>query len=39
MMSPPQHPWSRLGQGGAGVVAFTGADVAFSPVFRGIRGQ
>lgn len=30
---------ARLGRDGAAIVAFTGADVAFSPVFRGIRGK
>ena len=30
---------ARLGRDGAAIVAFTGADVAFSPVLRGIRGK
>lgn len=29
----------RLSRGGATIVVFTGADVGFSPVFRGIRGK
>ncbi|KFF59623.1 SGNH hydrolase [Cryobacterium sp. MLB-32] len=30
---------SRLSRDGATIVLFTGADVGFSPVFRGIRGK
>ena len=30
---------SRLNRDGAAIVVFTGADVGFSPVFRGIRGK